>query len=119
MPPAARVGDHHRCPKSEPGPVPHVGGAVMPSGCPSVLIGGKPAARKGDRARCHAPADVISTGEPTVLIGGKMAARIDDRTTHGGVVVTGEHSVLIGSSVPCNCLKGAAVERTPLLAIDE
>ena len=43
MPPAARVGDMHTCPMQTPtlaGPIPHVGGPVLPPGCPTVLIGG-------------------------------------------------------------------------------
>src|SRR4051794_2995650 len=97
MPPAARVTDHHTCPKVEPGPTPHVGGAILPSGCTTVLIGNHPAARVGDRAKCNAPSDKISSGEPSVLIGGMQAARVGDQTTHGGVIVRGENTVLIGN----------------------
>ena len=52
MPPAARVGDMHVCPMVDPGPKPHVGGPVLPAGCPMVLVGGQPAARVGDMATC-------------------------------------------------------------------
>src|SRR5437660_971117 len=50
--PAARVGDMHTCPMQTPAvpPIPHVGGPIMPPGCPKVLIGGMPAARVGDMA---------------------------------------------------------------------
>ena len=48
MPPAARVGDMHTCPMSD-GPKPHVGGPILPPGAPTVLIGGMPAARVGER----------------------------------------------------------------------
>ena len=41
--------------------------AIVPPGCPTVLIGGMPAARVGDMAACGAP---IIVGAPTVLIGG-------------------------------------------------
>ena len=89
MPAAARVGDHHTCPKSEPGPVPHVGGAILPAGCPSVLIHDAPAARVGDRSTCVGPPDTIVMGEPSVLIGNQPAARVGDPTSHGGVIVAG------------------------------
>ena len=48
--PAARVTDMHTCPMVTPGtpPVPHVGGPILPAGCPTVLIGFMPAARVGD-----------------------------------------------------------------------
>jgi uncharacterized Zn-binding protein involved in type VI secretion len=35
-------------------------------------------------------------GSTTVLIGGKPAARIGDTTAHGGAIVLGEFTVLIG-----------------------
>jgi uncharacterized Zn-binding protein involved in type VI secretion len=98
MPPAARVGDMHACPMVTPGtpPVPHVGGPVIPAGCPTVLIGGAPAARVGDMATCVGPADVIVQGSPSVQIGGALSARVGDVSSHGGVVVAGCPSVLIG-----------------------
>ena len=45
MPPAARRTDKHVCPDVEPGPVPHMGGAII-SGCSTVLIGNQ-AMREG------------------------------------------------------------------------
>ncbi len=95
MPPAARVGDTHACPMVT-GLVPHVGGPVLPPGCPTVLIGGMPAARAGDMATCTGPPDVIALGSTTVLIGGMPAARIGDPTTHGGSIVVGCPTVIIG-----------------------
>ncbi len=97
MKPAARVGDMHTCPMVT-GTVPHVGGPVLPPGCQTVLIGGLPAARVGDKATCIGPPDYIVKGSPTVLIGNLMAARIGDNTAHGGVIVTGCASVLIGDA---------------------
>jgi uncharacterized Zn-binding protein involved in type VI secretion len=41
---------------------------IVPPGCPTVLIGGKPAARVGDMSGCGAP--ILPPGCPTVLIGG-------------------------------------------------
>jgi len=98
MPPAARVTDMHACPKVEPGPVPHVGGPILPAGEPTVLIGYMPAAREGDMAVCVGPPDVIQKGEGSVLIGYKPAARLGDMMQHGGVIVLGCPTVMIGSS---------------------
>ena len=94
MPPAARVGDMHTCPMVT-GVVPHVGGPILPPGCPTVLIGGMPAARMGDQATCTGPPDVIVAGSPKVMIGGKPAARMGDNTAHGGVIVLGCPTVQI------------------------
>jgi uncharacterized Zn-binding protein involved in type VI secretion len=76
--------------------VPHVGGPVLPPGCVTVLIGGLPAARMGDMALCVGPPDVIVQGAPTVLIGGMPAARMGDPTAHGGAIVLGLPTVLLG-----------------------
>ena len=88
MPSAARAGDMHTCP-AVTGTVPHVGGPVLPPGCPTVLIGGMPAARKGDMLVCTGPPDTISAGSGTVNIGGMPAARMGDSTAHGGVIILG------------------------------
>lgn len=85
----------HVCPMVT-GVVPHVGGPILPPGCPTVLIGGLPAARVGDMAVCVGPPDVIILGSFTVLIGGQPAARITDMTAHGGLIVMGLPMVLIG-----------------------
>ena len=95
MPPAARVGDMHVCPMVT-GVVPHVGGPILPPGCPTVLIGGMPAARVGDMLVCVGPPDVIALGSPTVQIGFMMAARLGDMTAHGGAIVVGLPTVMIG-----------------------
>jgi len=76
--------------------VPHVGGPILPPCCPTVLIGMLPAARVGDMATCVGPPDTIAKGSPTVLIGNMMAARIGDLTVHGGVIVLGCPTVIIG-----------------------
>lgn len=94
MPPAARLGDMHVCPMVT-GVVPHVGGPIV-LGCPTVLIGGMPAARVGDMAICVGPPDVIAMGSFTVMIGGMPAARLGDLTVHGGVVTVGFPTVMIG-----------------------
>lgn len=94
MPLAARVGDMHTCPMVT-GTVPHVGGPVLPPGCPTVMIGGQPAARVGDMLTCTGPPDTIAAGSSTVMIGGMAAARLGDSTTHGGVIVAGCATVII------------------------
>ncbi|MCX6620796.1 MAG: PAAR domain-containing protein, partial [Acidobacteria bacterium] len=96
MPPAARLSDAHVCPFVDPGPKPHVGGPILPACCPTVIFGGLPAARVGDHATCAGPPDTIVVGSATVLIGDKPAARLGDSTVHGGVVVQGCPTILIG-----------------------
>lgn len=95
MPAAARIGDMHTCPMVT-GNVPHVGGPILPAGEPTVLIGGNPAARVGDMAVCTGPPDSIVSGSSTVYIGGMPAARMGDSTAHGGVIVLGLPTVIIG-----------------------
>ena len=98
MPPAARVGDMHTCPMQTPAvvPIPHVGGPILPPGCPTVLIGFMPAARVTDMATCVGPPDSIVKGSATVMRGNMPAARIGDHTAHGGVIVVGCPTVMIG-----------------------
>jgi uncharacterized Zn-binding protein involved in type VI secretion len=98
MPSAARVGDMHVCPMLTPAvvPIPHVGGPILPPGCPTVLIGGQPAACVGDMALCVGPPDAIVQGSATVMIGGKPAARMGDLSAHGGSIVMGCPTVQIG-----------------------
>lgn len=96
MPAAARISDMHTCPLVNPGPVPHVGGPVTGPGIGNVLVGGMPAAVVGDILVCTGPPDSIVKGSATVLIGGRPAARMGDNTAHGGVIVAGCPTVLIG-----------------------
>jgi uncharacterized Zn-binding protein involved in type VI secretion len=93
--PAARLTDMHVCPMLT-GIIPHVGGPVVGPGCPTVLIGGMPAARVGDMAVCVGPPDVIAMGAFTVLIGGMPAAQLGSLTAHGGTIVLGCFTVLVG-----------------------
>lgn len=95
--PAARVGDStaHGSPLA-PGP-----------GCPTVLIGGRPAWRAGpdthvcplfDGPKPHV-GGTIAVGSPTVFIGGLPAARLGDQILEAGppnVVAAGDPTVLIG-----------------------
>lgn len=99
--PAARVGDLHVCPQQTPGvpPIPHIGGLIILSGVPTVLIGGKPAATVGNQAICSGCPGVMDTiikGSTKVLIAGKPAARLGDTTAHGGTITMGCPTVLLG-----------------------
>ncbi|HEY2710691.1 MAG TPA: PAAR domain-containing protein [Caulobacteraceae bacterium] len=95
MPPAARLADMHTCPMVT-GVVPHVGGPILPPCCPTVIVGGMPQARVGDMLTCIGPPDAIAMGSMTVTVGGKPAARLGDPTVHGGVIVIGCPTVIIG-----------------------
>ena len=99
MPPAARLTDFHQCPMQTPAvpaPIPHTGGPIVGPGAPTVLIGGLPAAKVGDLATCVGPPDLILKGSMTVQVMGFPAARVGDTTAHGGTIVTGCATVLIG-----------------------
>jgi uncharacterized Zn-binding protein involved in type VI secretion len=98
MPPAARLTDMHVYPMVTTGltPIPHVGGPIVGPGAPTVLIGSLPAAVVGDQAVCVGPPDTIIKGSETVMICGKPAARIGDATAHGGSIVLGIPTVMIG-----------------------
>ena len=96
---AARLTDMHTCPMQTPAfpsPIPHVGGPVIGPGVPTVLIGNMPAAVVGDLCTCVGPPDTIAMGSGTVMIGGRPAARVGDSTVHGGSIVIGCPTVMIG-----------------------
>lgn len=97
MPPASRITDMHVCPMQTPAvvPIPHVGGPVI-SGMVTVLTGSLPQARITDQCVCVGPPDVIVKGSATVLVGGLPAARIGDNCAHGGTLVMGWPTVIIG-----------------------
>jgi uncharacterized Zn-binding protein involved in type VI secretion len=78
------------------GIVPHVGGPVIGPGEATVLIAKMPAAVMGDNCVCVGPPASIVKGSATVMIGGKPAARMGDSTAHGGVIVSGAPTVMIG-----------------------
>ena len=98
MPPAATLTAMHTCPMHIPGvpPIPHVGGPVIGPGDPTVLIGGLPAAVVGDLCHCVGPPDSIVKGSATVFIGGRPAAYLGSATAHGGTIVHGNPTVMIG-----------------------
>jgi uncharacterized Zn-binding protein involved in type VI secretion len=92
--PAARITDMHVCPMVTV-LVPHVGGPIA-MGSPNVITGGMPQARIMDMCVCVGPPDAIALGSATVLVNGMMAARMGDLTIHGGSIVMGYPTVLIG-----------------------
>jgi uncharacterized Zn-binding protein involved in type VI secretion len=96
--PAARVSDMHVCPMVTPGvpPIPHVGGPILPPCSVNVLTGKLPQARVSDMATCVGPPDIIVKGSATVLVNKLPAARVGDTTAHGGSIVVGCFTVLIG-----------------------
>lgn len=94
---AARVGDStsHGSPLA-PGP-----------GCPTVLIGGRPAWRAGSDTHVCPLSDgpkphvggVVALGSTSVLIGGLPAARMGDQIVEAGApnaIAVGDPTVLIG-----------------------
>ena len=93
--PAARITDMHVCPMVT-GIIPHVGGPIIPPCAITVITVGLPQARVGDMLVCVGPPDVIVLGSFTVLVVGQPAARMGDLTAHGGVIVLGAPTVLIG-----------------------
>lgn len=95
MPPASRLTDMHTCPMVT-GVVPHVGGPILAPGAPTVLIGSLPAARVSDQCVCVGPPDVIIKASATVITSGMPQARIGDMTAHGGVIVLGLPTVIVG-----------------------
>lgn len=97
MPPAARITDMHTCPMVT-GLVPHVGGPIMPPCAVTVLTCSLPQARVGDMAVCVGPPDTIIKGSATVMVNNMPAARMGDMTAHGGVIVVGAPTVIIGDA---------------------
>ncbi|WP_082859181.1 PAAR domain-containing protein [Microbulbifer sp. Q7] len=93
--PASRITDMHVCPMTT-GTVPHVGGPILSPGGPTVLIGNLPAATVGSACTCVGPPDTVAMGSTTALIQSKPAARMGDSTAHGGKIVVGCPTVLIG-----------------------
>jgi len=98
--PAARLTDMHVCPMMTPGvpPIPHVGGPITGPGAPTVMISGMPAAVMGDMCVCVGPPDTIILGSTGVFICKKPAARMGDSCAHGGTIVLGCPTVLIGEA---------------------
>jgi uncharacterized Zn-binding protein involved in type VI secretion len=98
MTPCARLTDMHACPMVTPGlpPIPHVGGPIVGPGVPTILVGVLPVAKVGDTAVCVGPPSSVIKGSSTVMVGGMPCARIADSTAHGGMIVVGFMTVLVG-----------------------
>ncbi len=92
--PVARITDMQVCPMVT-GIVPHVGGPIT-LGAPTVLAGSLPLSRVGDMHQCVGPPGAMALGSFTVLVSGQPAARMGDMTAHGGAIVGGFPTVLIG-----------------------
>ncbi|VAW60030.1 hypothetical protein MNBD_GAMMA11-81 [hydrothermal vent metagenome] len=95
MPPAARILDNHVCPMVT-GVVPHVGGPIIGPGAATVMINSLPASIVGDSVTCVGPPDTVAMGSTTVMITSMPAARLGDTTAHGGSIVLGSPTVMIG-----------------------
>lgn len=91
MPNAARLADTTSHP-----------GVIAGPGCPTVIIGGMPAAIQGDLHTCampsnppHPPTPFIQ-GSTTVMIGGMPALRVGDPAGCGASIIIGCPTVTIG-----------------------
>ena len=96
--PLSRITDMHMCPMVTPGlpPIPHVGGPILPPGKPTVLAGMMPVATATSMCVCVGPPDIVVKGSMTVLVGMLPAARRLDNTAHGGMIMLGLPTVLVG-----------------------
>lgn len=92
--PAAFMGVMHVCPQVTV-IVPHVGGSVIGTAA-TVLIGAMPAAVVTDLSICVGPPDGVALGSFTVFAAGKPMARMGDMSNHGGAIVMGNPTVIIG-----------------------
>ncbi len=110
---AARVGDMHVCPMQTPvgvATIPHVGGPILPPGVPQVLIGKMPAAVLGNMCVCVGPPDSIIGCCTNVMIGKRPAARMSSTTVHGGSIVAGCPTVILGSGAANIDVAGLAAQ---------
>ena len=88
--PAARVSDPTTC------PIPGHGTNPIASGSPDVFFDGLAAARVGDTCTCG---QALSGGfSSTVFINGRNAITLDGTTDHGGIVIGGSGTVIIGNT---------------------
>jgi uncharacterized Zn-binding protein involved in type VI secretion len=78
--------------------VPHVCGPISGPGAPTVLAENLPVAAVGDTCACTGPPDVIVEGAPNVLVAGRPLAALGSKTAHGGVVVAGAPTVVVGAA---------------------
>ncbi|MFC4259764.1 PAAR domain-containing protein [Marinobacter lacisalsi] len=87
---------HHTCPKKR-GKTPHKGGCVI-EGSGNVFVGGMPVTTVGHKLVCDGPADTIAEGSPSVFVNGKPVARVGSMTVHGGKLVDGNPTVMVGDA---------------------
>jgi uncharacterized Zn-binding protein involved in type VI secretion len=60
------------------------------------MVGFMPQSRVSDQLVCVGPPDMIAMGSSSVMVGFMPAARMGDMTVHGGVIVMGFPTVMIG-----------------------
>lgn len=92
--PVAFLGAFHVCPAYN-GKVPHVGGPTLAASS-NVFVGGMPVARVSDKLVCVGPPDSVASGSATVFANGLPIARLGDSTSHGGTIVVGNPTILVG-----------------------
>ncbi len=92
--PAAFLGSLHVCPAVTV-IIPHVGGPVIGTAA-TVLVAGPPAAVIGDKGICVGPPDSVAAASGTVMAQGKPMARMGDACGHGGVIVLGNPTIIVG-----------------------
>lgn len=97
MKPVTRITDMHTCPQVTV-IIPHVGGPVVGPGVPTVLAEKMPVAVVGDACTCVGPPDVIVEGSMNVLAMNRPIAALGAKTAHGGVVVAGAPTVVVGTA---------------------
>lgn len=91
----ANLGCQHTCPMSD-GTKSHVGGPIL-QGSQNVFAGSKSIARQGDQLQCSSPMlDMVQVASISVFVNGKGVARQGDITAHGGQIVEGFPTVLVG-----------------------
>lgn len=107
------------CPMQTPvgvATIPHVGGPLLPPGVPTVLIGKMPAATVGNMCVCVGPPDSVVMGAPNVMIQKRPAARMSSNTAHGGTIVSGCFTVLLGSGAANIDVAGLAQQASSAIA---
>jgi uncharacterized Zn-binding protein involved in type VI secretion len=91
----ARKYDRFSCSLTDPGPALHVGGTLKATQS-TVKANDMPVVCVGDLATCGLPPNAVAMGSRSVFIKGKPAARFGDKMTHGGTIVGGSDTVMIG-----------------------
>ncbi len=92
--PAAFMGSLHVCPQMT-AIIPHVGGPVIGTAA-TVLVSGPPAVNINDMSVCVGPPDKVSLASFTVFAKGKPMARMGDLCGHGGAIVLGMPTIIVG-----------------------